>query len=162
MKDGKASRGGDYAREIAIEAARERAYDAIATLAGVRGWWTTRVSGSEEPGGTIRLEFEGLDEHIIMHVEEATRPKSIHWTCVEHTELDDWNATKIAFEIAPRGAEGCELSFRHLGLTPKFECYEMCEGGWDHFLASLVAYVDDGQGTPFGMPELRPSRRKTT
>jgi uncharacterized protein YndB with AHSA1/START domain len=154
--------GPDYARRVAFRAPPEQVFDAIATIDGLRAWWTTIVSGSAANGGDIRFEFEGLDEHIIMHVETATRPKSIRWTCVEHTELDDWNATKIAFEVAPRGAEGCELSFRYLGLTPKFECYEMCEGGWDHFLASLVAYVDDGQGTPFGMPEPRPSRRKKT
>ncbi len=40
--------------------------------------------------------------------------------------------------------------FRHVGLRPSFDCYEMCEDGWEHFLTSLVGYVDRGEGTPFG------------
>jgi hypothetical protein len=61
------------------------------------------------------------------------------------------------FDIASRGAEGCELSFRHMGLMPSFDGYEMCEDGWEHFLASLVGYVDRGEGTPFGA-ESRPKK----
>ena len=47
----------------------------------------------------------------------------------------------------PAGA-GTELRFRHHGLTPQLECFEMCLAGWTHYLASLVDYVDRGTGTP--------------
>lgn len=142
--------GPDYARRVPFRAAPERVFDAIAAIKGLQGWWTTLVSGSDGLGGELRFEFEGLEEHIIMRVDYVKRPSTVRWTCVEHTELDDWSGTQVAFDIAPRGAEGCELSFRHVGLRPSFDCYEMCEDGWEHFLASLVGYVDRGEGTPFG------------
>lgn len=150
--------GPDYARRVAFRASSEQVFKAIATVEGLQGWWTTRVTGSDSPGGELRFEFEGLKEHIIMRVEEATSPSSVRWTCVVHTELDDWDGTQVTFDIAPRGAEGCELSFRHVGLRPSFDCYEMCEDGWEHFLTSLVGYVDRGEGTPFGA-EARPKKR---
>jgi uncharacterized protein YndB with AHSA1/START domain len=150
--------GPDYARRVAFRASSEPVFKAIATVEGLQGWWTTLVSGSGSSGGELRFGFEGLKEHIIMRVEETTCPFSVRWTCIEHTELDDWAGTQVTFDIAPRGAEGCELSFRHVGLRPSFDCYEMCEDGWEHFLMSLVGYVDRGEGTPFGA-EVRPKER---
>ena len=38
------------------------------------------------------------------------------------------------------------LYFRHEGLTPELECFDMCHEGWTHYLASLVSYVETGQG----------------
>ncbi|MDP9148451.1 MAG: SRPBCC domain-containing protein [Myxococcota bacterium] len=146
--------GPDYARRVAFGATRERVFDGIATVEGLKGWWTTRVSGSAVPRGELRFEFEGLEEHILMRVEKSERPSSVRWTCLEHTELEHWSGTHVTFDLAPRGPEGCELSFRHVGLTPGLECYEMCEDGWEHFLASLVRYIDEGEGTPFGAPAL--------
>ncbi|MGZ4288391.1 MAG: hypothetical protein ACXVHB_28535 [Solirubrobacteraceae bacterium] len=41
------------------------------------------------------------------------------------------------------------LRFRHLGLIPRLSCYEVCESGWEHFLASLLDYADHGNGSRF-------------
>ena len=30
------------------------------------------------------------------------------------------------------------LRFKHVGLNPKLECYQICERGWDHFLKSSL------------------------
>lgn len=143
--------GPDYARRVAFHAPRERVFEAIATLDGLRGWWTTLVSGSTKVGGEVRFDFKGMDEHIIMRVDAARRPSSLRWTCLLHTDLEDWSGTKVMFQLVERGSpEACELSFRHMGLTPALACYGDCELGWEHFLASLVAYVERGKGTPFG------------
>ena len=60
----------DYARCITIHAPRGRVYDALASLDGVRGWWTPVVSGRATTGGELRVGFEGLgeDQEIIMRV----------------------------------------------------------------------------------------------
>jgi hypothetical protein len=54
----------------------------------------------------------------------------------------------MTFELTPKG-EGTELSFRHAGLVPQLECYGNCSAGWTQVLASLVAYVDTGEGHPY-------------
>jgi uncharacterized protein YndB with AHSA1/START domain len=141
--------GPDYARRIAFRMPCERVFDAVATLEGLRGWWTPLVQGTPTAGGDVRFDFEGMEEHIVMHVERAARPSSVEWTCVVHTSLEDWAGTRVLFEMAPRGPGGCDLTFRHLGLTPALDCFDDCELGWEHFLGSLVAYVDHGEGRPF-------------
>lgn len=140
---------GDYTSRVTFAAPRERVFDAIATPGGVRGWWTTSVTGSGATGGELRLEFDGLDEQIVLCVEKASRPSTVQWSCVVHSGLPEWVGTKMLFDLVERTPRECELSFRHLGLTPKLECYEDCGLGWDHFLMSLVGYVELGKGTPW-------------
>lgn len=140
----------DYARELTLEAPVERVFDAVATLEGLRGWWTARASGSAAKGGTIRLEFEGMDEHIDMRVLAAERPTEVAWSLLEHTSLEEWTGTTVRFALTPRGKNACRLTFCHQGLSPKLACYEDCEAGWEHFLDSLVSLVETGKGSPFG------------
>ena len=143
------SRTQDYARELTIEAPCERVFDAIATLDGIRGWWTPLVTGSDEAGRTMRLEFEGLEEHIDLRVKSARRPSEVEWSVVEHTSLDEWMGTRIRFELSPRSDGTCSLAFQHIGLSPRLACYDDCEAGWDHFLESVVALAERGRGKPF-------------
>jgi len=69
---------------------------------------------------------------------------------VVHTKLGEWSGTKVTFDLLEPTSKSCVLHFRHIGLTHRLVCYDDCELGWDHFLASLVAYVEQGKGTPFG------------
>jgi uncharacterized protein YndB with AHSA1/START domain len=142
---------GDYACHVSFNAPRAQVFDAVATIKGLRGWWTPITGGSPATGGQLRFEFKGLDECIIMRVDRARRPDSVHWTCVMHTGLTEWRGTKVTFDLAGRTAKTCELRFRHVGLKPKLSCYDNCRQGWEHFLASLIAYVERGQGMPFGL-----------
>ncbi|GEM_PF-217888 len=142
--------GPDYARRIAFRAPRERVCDAISTLDGLRGWWTTIVGGSAAAGDELRLGYAGLDESITMRVDDASRPASLQWTCLAHIRFDDWNGTRVTFDLVEREAETCELSFRHVGLAPDLACCSVCEPGWDRFLASLAGYIERGEGAPFG------------
>ena len=41
----------------------------------------------------------------------------------------EWTGTDVVFEIADRG-DGTELRFTHLGLTPTYECYDVCSDAW--------------------------------
>jgi len=66
----------------------------------------------------------------------------------------EWEGTTMVFDLAPAG-EGTRLSFRHAGLVPQLECYDNCSAGWTQVLASLVSYVDTGQGHPFRIDAAR-------
>jgi uncharacterized protein YndB with AHSA1/START domain len=142
-----------YARQLTIRVAREPVFDAIATLDGLRRWWTTTVTGSAAPGGTLRFGFAGLDEQIVMRV-DAVRPLSaIRWSCVAHTRHDEWTGSTVRFGLADRGSQACELNFRHTGIAR-----ELVAQGWEHFLASLAAYAEYGAGSPYGAEPAAPAR----
>ena len=134
-----------YARQLTIHAAPGHVFAAIATLDGLRGWWTTIVTGSAAAGGTLRFGFAGLEEQIVMRVDAVRPPSAITWSCMAHTRDDEWTGSSVRFELAERGPRACELSFRHAGIAREFVA-----DGWEHFLASLAAYAEHGTGSPFG------------
>jgi len=121
-------------------------FDAITTLDGLRGWCTPFVRGS---GGTLRFEFEGLSQHIIMRVDEARPDSLVKWTCLTHSALAEWNNTSVVWDLRQTGRDQCELRLEHVGLNPGLECYDHCEVGWDHYLSSITGYVERGRGTPY-------------
>jgi uncharacterized protein YndB with AHSA1/START domain len=120
-------------------------FDALASAAGVSGWWVP-ASGSGSTGGELRFDFgEGS---LVARVDEATRPTRVQWSPLVCDVEPNWVGTKIIFEISQADGGGSTLHFRHAGLTPRLECYDMCHLGWTTYLASLVDYVDHGQGHP--------------
>lgn len=134
-----------YARKLTIPVARGPVFDAIATLEGLRRWWTTIVTGSATPGGTLRFGFSGLDEQIVMRVDEVRPPSAITWSCVAHTRNDEWTGSTVRFGLTDRGPQACELNFRHTGIGR-----QLVAEGWEQFLASLAAYAERGAGSPYG------------
>ena len=68
------------------------------------------------------------------------------WSVEAAPLTPDWAGTTIMFDVEESG-EGSTIRFRHQGLTPALECYDMCHEGWTHYLASLVSYVRDRRGS---------------
>jgi uncharacterized protein YndB with AHSA1/START domain len=145
--------GGRYERRVHLRAPRERAFDAVATMTGLRSWWTPIVDGATTTGEELRFGFRGLDESIIMRVETARRPDAVEWLCVTHSSCEPWNGTRLMFELVEAAPSGCELIFRHQGLAP-----EVVERGWERFLTSLVSYVENGRGAPYDGDDERTER----
>jgi uncharacterized protein YndB with AHSA1/START domain len=139
----------DYAREIAFDAPIEQVFNALTKLDRLAGWWTPIVSGNPATGGEIRFGFAGLDEEILMRVEEARHPSLAIWSCLTHTRHPEWEGTRILFQLEGESDRAGLLRFRHTGLIPQLSCYETCENGWDHFLGSLLDYAEHGTGSPF-------------
>ena len=136
-------RGAGYEGVVTIAAPREGVFEAINTIEGLRGWWTPLVSGATAAGSELRFEFEGLDEHIVMRVDRASPPAAVDWTCLVHTGAPEWNGSTVSFELSGT-PDACRLTLRHSGVAP-----ETVARGWDHFLASVAAFIEDGEGMPY-------------
>jgi hypothetical protein len=139
----------DFACRMLVQAPIGQTFDSIATLDGLGGWWTPLASGSADKGGEIRLDFEG-HSFVVLRVGDSSRPRSVRWECVDNSALPEWAGTTLAFDLAELGPAACELSFEHRGLRSGLDCYDLCSGGWEHYLGSLAAYAEHGTGRPFG------------
>ncbi len=143
----------DYARQIQFDARPEKVFDALTTTAGFASWWAP-ATGSAVEGGELRVSFLGIEEPLVLHVEEAKRPSTVIWKVEACDFLPDWAGTRQAFTLSESGTGGCDLQFCHEGLRPQLECYDMCSAGWNQYLPSLRDYIETGTGNPF-----RPGRR---
>ncbi len=119
---------------------------ALTSAESVSEWWGP-TTGSAEPGGTLVVSFEGNKQEIVIHVAPAEKGRVV-WQVESAPLTPEWAGTTIVFELAPSGA-GTTMHFRHDGLTPELECFDMCHAGWTHYLASLLGYVDRGEGEPY-------------
>jgi uncharacterized protein YndB with AHSA1/START domain len=143
----------DHEFEVTIAAPPRAVYEAIATQAGVRGWWTRDADVAEVEGGTSHLRF-GASGWTELRVDRLVPEAEVEWTCtaqdIDNFEpTDEWVGTTVSFRLAPAG-EGTRLAFAHRGLAG-LGCAELCERGWDrHVRTSLVALVETGKEASTG------------
>ena len=134
-----------FASTHSVTASPETVLAALRTTEGVSGWWGL-ASGSPDTGGTLEVSFLGGRQVIRMHV-EPTSERRVVWSVEAAPLTPDWADTTIIFDVEATG-DGSTIRFRHQGLRPGLECYDMCHEGWTHYIASLASYVETGQGQP--------------
>ena len=138
----------DYQVRLTLQASADEVFDALTSLEALSQWWTP-VEGSGLAGGELTFAF-GPGSTAVMRVDAAERGVGVVWTNVA-CMMDDWVGTSIHFDLTPAPSGGTNLNFRHVGLTPRLECYNDCKSGWDHFIpTSLRDYVETGTGHPNG------------
>jgi len=141
----------DTLRSVHIDAGADRVFDALATAAGLAGWWTTRVDRVPGDRPRLRLWWSETD-HTTMRVDRLDPPRRIEWTCVDQWDRNlpdprEWVGTRILFDLRERD-EGTEVTVRHAGLLA-LDCAEQCDLGWSRFLReSLKPFVEQGAGQP--------------
>jgi uncharacterized protein YndB with AHSA1/START domain len=138
-----------YRKTLLIKASQEKVFQALSTNHGIAGWWTGNVQGEHEKGGIVRLEFDGPGHLIEMRIDELRDSELVAWSCVAHNAFPEWPSTKVIFSLTAELEASCKLSFEHLGLKQKCECYGDCSRGWDHFLLSLTSFCETGAGFPW-------------
>jgi len=119
-------------------------FSALVDVDALTSWWTPAAGGANA-GATLR--FLMGDQEVVILVTDAERPSRVRWNVLVCEAAPDWVGTSITFDLEAVGA-GTELHFRHHGLNPGLECFEMCNAGWTRHLASLVDFVDRGAGSP--------------
>jgi uncharacterized protein YndB with AHSA1/START domain len=139
--------GRDFMWVKTVAASPEQVLAALTTPEGVAGWWGTTSGSAGAVGDVLEVGF-GTSRVITMDV-ASLEPGRIEWFVERALHTPEWDGTRIVFELSPKAGDGTELRFRHVGLTPQFECYEMCHAGWTHYLASLAAYAERGVGDPY-------------
>lgn len=144
----------NYQRSVALEVSPETIFDSLAN--SISQWWTRAFEGSSHAlSDVFSVQFDNTRKTF--QVEEIVPYQKIVWRCTKAhidsaalTNKAEWEGTRIIWEITP-AANGATLTLLHEGLTPGFECYDICEKGWDYFLfESLVPYLNEGKGRPHG------------
>jgi uncharacterized protein YndB with AHSA1/START domain len=135
----------DFQSTKSFSAPPDAVLAALRSPEAVTDWWGP-TEGSGEMGGTLEVTFLNRRQVIELHV-EPSGARTVVWRVVQAPLTPDWDGTTIVFDVA-KADDGSVLHFRHHGLTPELECFEMCHEGWTHYLGSLVSYVETGEGQP--------------
>jgi uncharacterized protein YndB with AHSA1/START domain len=133
----------DILHRVGIKSSLEETYKALATRAGLAGWWTRDIQGQVDVGGVLRFRFGagGFD----MKVLELQPGKRVLWTVVDGPQ--EWIGTKVRWSLQEEGAYTIVL-FKHEGWREPAEFMHHCSTKWAVFLLSLKQLLETGQGTP--------------
>jgi hypothetical protein len=149
-----------YATSFVVDQTAEQVVDAIND---VRGWWSEDVEGSTDKLGE-EFVFRGKDIHYSkIQVAEFIPATRIVWLVLDNyinfvEDQGEWKGTRITFEVLTTD-DGTELRFRHVGLVPEYECFDVCSNAWGFFInSSLRSLITTGKGEP--MEKARGDQRK--
>jgi len=131
----------DILHRVGVETpAPDKVYEALATVDGLRGWWT---GDTEEHDGKLQFRFPagGFD----MEVVEARPHERVAWRVVDGPE--EWVGTTISWDLRQEGGYTIVL-FKHEGWREPVEFMHHCSTKWATYLMSLKSSVETGKGAP--------------
>jgi uncharacterized protein YndB with AHSA1/START domain len=128
----------DLKHQITIAATPAKVYAAVATQAGLRGWWTADTVADEQAGGKAQFGFDKRGMVFRMDIEALEPGKRVAWSC--HGDHPEWNGTMLTWTIAPDG-DGTVLRFTHKWKEMTDFCAS-CNSTWGELIYRLRDYVE--------------------
>jgi hypothetical protein len=127
--------------------------EVFAAINNVRGWWSELIEGNTDKLGAV-VYYHHKDVHrCTFQITELLPGKKVVWHVLQNyfpfvQDKTEWTGTDIVFEITKKG-DKTELRFTHVGLTPQFECFNVCSDGWGTYVkGSLRNLIAIGKGQP--------------
>jgi hypothetical protein len=119
-------------------------YGALATVEGLRGWWTSDTQGQSKTGGVIQFRFGagGFDTKVL----ELDPARRVLWQVIDGPE--EWVGTKISFDLK-QNDDWTIVLFKHQGWKEPVEFMHHCSTKWGVFLLSLKSLLETGKGAPW-------------
>lgn len=120
-----------------------------------REWWSEEIEGNTDKLGESFF-YHYKDVHLckLKLIEEIPNKKLVY--LITDNEFNftkdkkEWINTKLIFDLSAEGNK-TKVIFTHEGLTPKDECYNVCNDAWTSYIqGSLKNYIETGKGKPNG------------
>lgn len=135
----------DLYHSVPIAAAPEKVYAAVATQAGMQGWWTRDTTMTARIGGKAEFGFSNRGMVFRMNVDDLKVNRSVRMNCSgDHPE---WAGTTLEWTIEP-AAEGSVLKFIHRGWKGPTDFCASCNSMWGNLMFRLKAFVETGKPSP--------------
>jgi uncharacterized protein YndB with AHSA1/START domain len=135
----------DIRHRVGIAAPLEQVYGALATVEGVRSWWTREARGEDGLGERVALYFGHPEPSAVMEITDLDRAGRVGWHFVDGPA--EWVGTTVTFDLRPEGDETVVL-FTHAGWPAPAEFMHHCSSKWALFLFGLKAGLEGGSATP--------------
>lgn len=139
----------DIIHRVGIKAPLAKVYAAVASVAGVAGWWTEETSGESTPGGTLKVLFRAPDGGEMGRMEfevlELSLDQGVRWRV--KAGPPEWLGTDVTFQLQQDG-DYTVVNFGHVNWREPVDFMRHCSTKWATFLLSLKQLVETGKGRP--------------
>lgn len=123
------------------------AKDVFNYLLDVSNWWIgfheeTIIGKSQKVGDEFSFHAGGGMHITKQKLAELIPNKKITWLVIEShlsflNDTDEWDGTKLIFDIQQNSDNTSTVKFTHEGLAPQIECYDQCSSAWTQYLNQL-------------------------
>ena len=138
----------DIIHRVGIKAPVAKVLEAVSTVAGVAGWWTTDTTGTSGRGGSMSARFTDPAGSEIGTMDfDVTKAddQAVHWRITDGPP--EWIGTDVTFDVSRQG-DHTILVFGHRNWREAVEFTAHCSTKWATFLLSLRDLVETGKGRP--------------
>ncbi len=126
--------------------------DVFKAVNNVSAWWQGEIKGKSHHI-LDEFEYRMMDIHYSkQRIVEMIPDEKVVWLVTDSNlssfkNKQEWNGTKITFDIKKLAEKKTQLSFSHLGLVPEFQCYGDCSNAWEQLIQqSLYSLITTGKG----------------
>src|SRR5436190_2197898 len=140
----------DFTTTFVVEQTPEEAFQAITNP---RGWWSENIKGTTDKLGE-EWTYSYKDAHrCLLKLTESVPGKKVVYHILENyfdftEDKTEWIGTDLIFDISDKDGK-TEVNFKHQGLVPEYECYDLCSSSWGSYVnGSLRALIRTGEGRP--------------
>jgi hypothetical protein len=155
----------NFTTTIIVDQSPQQVFNAINNP---RAWWSEEIEGNtNQLNDQFNYHFEDIHRCKI-EITQLIPDQKVVWLVLDNyfkpgifeeashpspgielmNDKAEWVDTKIVFEIEEKENK-TQLRFTHLGLTPQYECFEVCSNGWTHYIRqSLFKLITTGKGLP--------------
>jgi uncharacterized protein YndB with AHSA1/START domain len=139
-----------YATTLVLSKSPEEVFNAVNN---VRGWWSEQIEGRTDALDQV-FKYHYQDVHRSqMKIIEFIPNSRLVWRVEDNyfnfiKDNSEWKGTTISFDIEKSG-NNTILQFKHIGLVPAYECYNICADAWKNYIeVSLKDLIETGKGRP--------------
>ena len=120
--------------------------EAIASVEGIKAWWTDACGGDGAVGGTLEPAFPVAPMPFGLRVDEVS-DSSVRWTSTGKFP-PHWANSEVSWDVGanPQGP-GVLVNFEHANF-PADEGIGMVAYTWGQLMTSLKTDVESGQAAP--------------
>ena len=105
----------------------------FAAINNVGGWWEEIDGNANQVGAVFTHRYEDV-HRCELEVIDRLPNRRIAWRVRDNYfafvgDTSEWKDTMIVFAIARKG-DHTEIRLTHEGLTPNYECFDVCSNAW--------------------------------
>ncbi len=134
----------DIVHKISVSASAADVYQKIATIEGLKEWWTENTEGESKESGSISFKFP--ETGPVVEVLELMDQEFIKWKCTDGPE--EWINTVFTFELEEKDGV-TEVLFAHLAWEDQTDFFAHCNTKWATFMLSLKEVCEGKKGHAF-------------
>ena len=129
------------------------AHTAFNAIKDYRAWWSEEIDGETGTlGETFFYHYKDVHLCKVKLIEEIKDEKLVYLVTDNEfnfvKDKSEWVNTKLIFDLSKDGDQ-TKVTFTHEGLTPEYECYEVCNDAWNGYVqGSLKSLIETGVGKP--------------